>query len=132
MRLTGCVLAGMFFNTAAHAAVLFQDDFSGSTLDGSKWSLGTWTLGRTGLGNAPVVAGGIASLQFDTYNPDSPGTQFRGTEIYSNQSFARGAGLANRTSTRVVGTAIAAGGGAATGAAPTFNIGFVERVECGS
>lgn len=80
--------------TAAHAQILFTDDFSGSSLDTSKWSLGTWQLGRTQLAFSPAVAGGVASLRHDTYNPSDPGGTFRGTEIYTKQSFARGtAGL---------------------------------------
>lgn len=66
--------------------VLFRDDFNGASLDTSKWSLGTWTLGRTQLGNAPVVSGGVARLPFDTFG-------FKGTEIASKALFARGAGL---------------------------------------
>jgi len=44
------------------------------------WGVGTWKEGRSQLGNVPVVAKGIARLTFDTY-------QFRGTEIYSKETF---------------------------------------------
>src|SRR5437868_2360284 len=70
------------------AQILFQDDFSGSILDTSKWSVGNWQLGRTQLGLTPTVTGGMARLEQDTYNASSPGTLLSGTEIYSNQNFA--------------------------------------------
>lgn len=71
----------------AHAqTVVFRDDFNGAALDTTKWGLGTWTLGRTQLGNSPVVAGGIARLPFDTYG-------FKGTEIWTKALFSRGRGL---------------------------------------
>ena len=66
--------------------VVLRDDFTGAALNTSLWNLGTWTLGRTQLGNSPVVANGIARLTFDTYG-------FRGTEIWSKQTFSRGNGL---------------------------------------
>jgi beta-glucanase (GH16 family) len=73
----------------AHAQVLFRDDFDGTALNASNWSVGNWTFGgnRAWLGNTPAVANGVATLKLDTYNPDHPG-YFRGTEIYSKQAFA--------------------------------------------
>ncbi|MFM7322658.1 MAG: hypothetical protein ACKO5K_14215, partial [Armatimonadota bacterium] len=71
----------------AHAqTVLWRDDFNGTSLDATKWNLGTWRLGRTQLGNSPVVGGGIARLTFDTYG-------FKGTEIWSKGLVSRGNGL---------------------------------------
>lgn len=77
----------------AHGAELLFDDFSGAALDSNKWALGTWQLGRTQLGFTPQVTAGMARLRHDTYNPSRPGNAFRGTEIYSHDSFARGTGL---------------------------------------
>ena len=71
---------------ASAQTVLLRDDFSGKALNTSIWNLGTWKLGRTQLGNSPVVANNMARLTFDTYG-------FRGTEIWSKQTFARGNGL---------------------------------------
>ena len=79
--------------TAASSQVLLSDQFAGSSLDATKWRVGTWQLGRTRLGNLPTVSNGVASLRFDTYDPAAPGQTFRGTEIYSAQSFSRGYGL---------------------------------------
>lgn len=80
------VLLSVFAPVASAQTVLLEDYFSGNTLDTTKWNLGTWKLGRTQLGNSPVVANGVARLTFDTYG-------FRGTEIWSKQTFARGNGL---------------------------------------
>src|ERR1044071_9440897 len=66
--------------------VLLHDDFSGTALNSQIWGLGTWQLGRTQLGNSPVLSNGIARLTFDTY-------RFRGTEIWSKTNFARGNGV---------------------------------------
>lgn len=71
---------------ASAQTVLMRDDFNGTSLNTTTWGLGTWTLGRTQLGNSPIVGNGIARLTFDTY-------RFRGTEIWSKASFARGNGL---------------------------------------
>jgi beta-glucanase (GH16 family) len=68
---------------AQGSTVVFRDDFSGSALDSSLWSVGNWKLGRAQLGNTPIVSGGIARLTFDTFG-------FKGTEIYSKQLFSRG------------------------------------------
>jgi beta-glucanase (GH16 family) len=79
-------LAALSLAPAAAQTPLFRDDFNGTALDTTKWTLGTWRLGRTQLGNTPVVSGGIARLPFDTY-------QFRGCEIGTKAQFSRGNGL---------------------------------------
>ena len=92
-----CCLIGLLLvcagNAGLSAQVLLSDQFAGSSLDTTKWRVGTWQLGRTQLGNMPAVSNGIASLRLDTYDPAAPGKDFRGTEIYSVQSFPRGYGL---------------------------------------
>jgi len=79
---------GLFLASPAFAAgsVVFREDFNGGQLDANKWGVGNWTLGRTQLGNTPVVSGGLAQLRFDTFG-------FKGTEIYTKSNFARGNGL---------------------------------------
>jgi beta-glucanase (GH16 family) len=79
-------IGGLIVAPAQAQTVIFHDEFDGTALDASKWNLGTWTLGRTHLGNSPVVADGIARLTFDTYG-------FKGTEIWSKSLFSLGSGL---------------------------------------
>jgi beta-glucanase (GH16 family) len=76
-------LAATLLTPARAQTVLLRDDFNGTTLDTTKWTLGTWMLGRTKLGNTPVVSGGIARLPFDTFG-------LKGTEIGSKLQFGRG------------------------------------------
>jgi beta-glucanase (GH16 family) len=64
------------------------------------WSVGTWALGRTQLGNKPLLfpktstQPAYARLEFDTFNPtniqhqNSSEYMFRGTEIYSKRTFS--------------------------------------------
>ena len=56
-------LAGALLLASATAqaggTVVFRDDFDGTGINSAAWSVGTWTLGRTQLGNAPRVSGGI-------------------------------------------------------------------------
>ncbi len=77
-------LAGVFVVASATAqaagTVVFHDDFNGTAIDAGAWGVGTWKLGRTQLGNAPVVSGGIARLRFDTWG-------FAGTEIYTKANY---------------------------------------------
>ncbi|MBP8080712.1 MAG: glycoside hydrolase family 16 protein [Arenimonas sp.] len=72
----------------AHAGgtVVLREDFNGAQLDSTVWGVGTWKLGRTQLGNVPVVAGGIAQLAFNTY-------RFTGSEIYTRRNFSLGNGV---------------------------------------
>jgi lysophospholipase L1-like esterase len=86
---------------ATPPTILFRDDFDGPGLDAAKWSLGTWMLGRTRLGNSPVVSGGIARLKFDTFNAADPSRSFRGTEIFSHALFTRGQGIELEARVRV-------------------------------
>jgi len=76
----------------AFAQVVFTDDFTGPTLDTSKWGVGDWQLGRAYLSNPPTFnqENGItyATLQLDTYNPNFPGTLLRGAELYTWTTFA--------------------------------------------
>jgi beta-glucanase (GH16 family) len=75
--------------TPAAASTLFFDDFTAGTLNTTNWGVGTWQLGRTQLGNTPTLAGGVATLRLDTYNPANT-TLLRGSEIYTNASFTPG------------------------------------------
>jgi hypothetical protein len=89
--------------------VVFNDEFSGPSLDSNKWGVGDWQLGRAYLSNVPTFnqEGGTAyaTLQFDTYNPDFPGTLLRGAEMYSWNTFVlpkqRGQGLQFEARVRV-------------------------------
>src|SRR5262245_29696507 len=54
---------GLFGQTPPSGTVILRDDFDGSSLSATNWALGTWKLGRTQLGNAPVVTGGYARLK---------------------------------------------------------------------
>ncbi len=82
----GVALSLVQVSAFAAGTVVLHDDFNGSQLDSTHWSVGAWTLGRTQLGNVPVVAGGLAQLRFDTY-------KFKGSEIYTKASYARGNGM---------------------------------------
>jgi beta-glucanase (GH16 family) len=70
----------------AAGTVVLRDDFNGSQLNSQTWGVGTWKLGRTQLGNAPVLTGGMARLPFSNY-------RLTGCEIYSKQTFALGSGV---------------------------------------
>ena len=98
--LTGIAFMGTLAS-AANAQVLLRDDFNGTALDSSKWSVGNWKLGRTQLGLAPVVAGGIARLKFETFDPRAAGGSFAGTEIDSNLTFSLGSGVEFETRVRM-------------------------------
>jgi beta-glucanase (GH16 family) len=91
----GLVMCLALLHIPAHAdTVLFRDDFNGGRLNSASWGVGNWKLGRTQLGNVPVVAGGFAQLRFDTY-------QLAGTEIYTKSNFALGHGLVFATRVRM-------------------------------
>ena len=85
---TGAMLLTMAAATSAPAAgtVVLRDDFNGSQLSTTTWGVGTWRLGRTQLGNNPVITGGMARLPFSNF-------RLTGCEIFSKQSFALGNGV---------------------------------------
>ena len=70
----------------AAGTIVLREDFNGNQLDAATWGVGTWKLGRTQLGNVPVVAGGMAQLSFNTY-------RFTGSEIYTKTNFSLGNGV---------------------------------------
>ncbi len=96
MRLIWClvlVASCLLTSTPAQAqTVLLRDDFSGGTFNTSTWNVANYTFGgnRAWFGNTPTLSGGIATLRLDTYNAEHVGN-FRGTEIFSNQTFPLGA-----------------------------------------
>jgi beta-glucanase (GH16 family) len=93
-RLLLTMIAGLAAGAAhARAAEVFRDDFAGGALDTANWNIGTWQLGRTRLNFTPQVIDGMVRLRHDTYNPSNPGGSFRGSEIWSDNRFERGAGL---------------------------------------
>ncbi|MBV9462712.1 MAG: glycoside hydrolase family 16 protein [Verrucomicrobiae bacterium] len=77
----------------ARAQEIFRDDFNGTSFDASKWFVHEFALGRTDFRMGPTIAGGVASIPIDTYDPRAPGVAFSGTELETNASFSRGAGL---------------------------------------
>ena len=83
----------MFTGIISSAGILFQDDFNGNTLDNSKWDTGVNTIGRTQFGSTPIISNGVATLTFDTHNPDNPGDTFKGTEIKTRTEFNRNTGV---------------------------------------
>ena len=86
------LLVILFPQAPAIAQVVFADTFDGPTLNGTKWGVGTWQLGRTQLRNQPTFTqeDGVTfvTLRLDTYNPAFPGTLLSGTEIYSSTTFS--------------------------------------------
>jgi beta-glucanase (GH16 family) len=85
---TGALVLSIAAAEEARAAgtVILRDDFNGSQLDTAVWGVGTWKLGRTQLGNNPVITGGMARLPFSNF-------RLTGCEIYSKQSFSLGTGV---------------------------------------
>jgi hypothetical protein len=77
---------------------LFFDDFNASSLNADSWGVysSSQSLQRTRFGFTPELLneGGtsFARMRLDSYNPQFPG-QFKGTEIFTRQRFARGEGL---------------------------------------
>jgi hypothetical protein len=77
---------------------LFFDDFNASSLNTGSWGVynSSQSLQRTRFGFTPELLneGGtsFARIRLDSYNPQFPG-QFKGTEIFTRQRFARGEGL---------------------------------------
>lgn len=73
-----------------HGQEILRDDFNGGSVNPATWQVMTHQVGRSLFGNVPVVSGGFARLRHDTYNPSSPGTRFRGTELASHAFLSRG------------------------------------------
>jgi len=106
-----CILAigcgGSSDNTASNSSDnslpadegVFVDNFNGNIVDSAKWHIPTWTsptdgtfVGRTQFrcsqnSSLPVVVAGSAIIKLDTFNPTGP--SFYGTDLISNQIFAR-------------------------------------------
>ena len=113
LALPACLLhSGNVFS-----ATLFFDDFNGSSLDEAAWRLPTGDgtfFGRTqikppefnGQNLRPVVTGGTATLQLDTYNAsDNSANSFWGQEIQTRQTFLPGAnGVSIETRMRFLDT----------------------------
>ena len=78
---------------------LLFDDFSSATLNPSVWDRykSPQELQRTLFGNNGVNLSEngttFTRLTLDSYNPDAPGRQFRGTEIFTKNSYRVGNGL---------------------------------------
>ncbi|MFQ5599259.1 MAG: glycoside hydrolase family 16 protein [Candidatus Krumholzibacteriia bacterium] len=89
---------------------MLRDDFEGAALDPALWFVpagpGTF-FGRTQIRppSEPLeVSNGLIRLRLDTHNPtaQTPGDSFWGSEIVTQEIFARGTGLAFRARVRVV------------------------------
>ena len=99
----------------AFGAILFLDDFNGTSLNQTVWRLptgGGTFYGRTQIkppefnsqNLRPVVAGGSVTLQLDTYNASGPGS-FWGHEIQTFEKFLPGTqGISIETRMRFLGT----------------------------
>ena len=78
---------------------LIFDDFNTPSLNSSVWDRyrNPQQLQRTRFGNGGVGLNedgtNFTRLQLDSYNPDAPGQFFRGSEIFSKNSFRVGNGL---------------------------------------
>lgn len=96
-----CLVPVRVATAAWSASILLRDDFSAARLDKAFWVLPTGRgsfLGRTQRrppGIEPVLFGGVAQLQLDTFNPSAivPGNSFFGTEIATRQFFSLNEGL---------------------------------------
>jgi beta-glucanase (GH16 family) len=84
----------------ARGDLILRDDFSAPALNMGNWAVGTWTLGRTQLGNKPIIvpktdtSPAYARLELDTFDPANDQSKkpsehlVCGTEIFSNKSFS--------------------------------------------
>ena len=80
---------------------LLFDDFTSPTLNAGVWDRYTpansQPLQRTGFGNNSLNmtenGTSFTRLTLDAYNPDAPGQLFRGTEIFTRNSYTVGNGL---------------------------------------
>ena len=96
---------------SGESQALLHDDFNGSAVSTSLWHFPLWQpinnptyYGRTQIRQAlPQVADGVLRLQLDTYNPT--GFSLFGSELVSNEYFARGAGIAFEARARLAAPA---------------------------
>lgn len=103
-------LSLLLLTCAAGGEVLLRDDFDGSVLDGTRWTVPTGPgsfFGRTQIRPPSVpltLAGGLLHLQLDTHNPSAlvPGDSFFGSEIDSAEAHAVEAGLEFEARMRLV------------------------------
>lgn len=92
------VVLGLGVPISAVAELPFEDTFDGSSLDATRWTglVGDASfVGRTQFRRVdlapPPVAGGVATLQLDTWNPyNGELASLYGTDILTIESFARG------------------------------------------
>ena len=72
-----------------------REDFNQAELDSTRWSVGTWKLGRCLLALKPQLKEGVALLKVMNWNPSNatPHLPLAGTEIFTRQKFERGTGL---------------------------------------
>src|SRR2546423_12389548 len=84
LSMAALATAAMSASPVLRAADLLRDDFSGTTLDTTNWSIGTWQLGRTQLGFTPAITGGMARPRHHTHNPGHPRRAFQGAENLSH------------------------------------------------
>jgi hypothetical protein len=107
MLVFACVVLGA---GAANAQVLLRDDFDGNALDSEKWFMPTGQgtfFGRTQIRppEQPLeLTNSVIRLRLDTHNPTArdPGDSFWGSEIVTQDTFARGDGLTFKARARLV------------------------------
>jgi beta-glucanase (GH16 family) len=99
LPVVGCLVLALIRITA-RADELLHDAFNAPALNTDNWSVGTWNLGRTELGNKPTLVAktdtspAYARLELDTFNPANDPSKnpreylLRGTEMFSNKSFS--------------------------------------------
>lgn len=94
---------------SANAELLFEDQFTGDTLDLSKWDFHVVFLDPTQTrdsahADALAFTGETVKLPLETYNPTAivPGDSFYGTDIVSTMRFDRGEGLVLTARMRMV------------------------------
>lgn len=84
-------------NMSMDPLALFGDNFTGSVVDSSKWSIPTWVSSNDGTyvgqtqfrcsqnASLPAILDGSAMIALDTYNPT--GASFYGTDLISDELF---------------------------------------------
>ena len=93
-----CACLPFIFSTAIAANVIFDDDFTGSSVSAAHWHIPTWVsptdgtyVGRTQFrctqnSGLPSCINSNAIIVVETYNPT--GFSFYGTDLISNVAFA--------------------------------------------